>query len=74
MVAALVLESTAQLATLLECSELDFDAPAQGIDVADSLCVERVSVNVGNEDQPPFPRPPVRPNGSFRGLPQKAKS
>jgi cyclic pyranopterin phosphate synthase len=23
---------------------------------------------------PPFPRPPVRPNGSFRGLPQKAKS
>ena len=22
--------------------------------------------------QPPFPRPPVRPNGSFRGLPQKA--
>jgi NAD-dependent deacetylase len=24
--------------------------------------------------QPPFPRPPVRPNGSFRGLPQKANS
>jgi hypothetical protein len=23
---------------------------------------------------PPFPRPPVRPNGSFRGLPQKANS
>ena len=25
-------------------------------------------------DQPPFPRPPVRSNGSFRGLPQKATS
>jgi hypothetical protein len=25
-------------------------------------------------EQPPFPRPPVRPIGSFRGLPQKAKS
>ena len=24
--------------------------------------------------KPPFPRPPVRPNGSFRGLPQKANS
>jgi alpha-L-fucosidase len=24
--------------------------------------------------QPPFPRPPVRPNGSFRGLPHKANS
>jgi hypothetical protein len=24
--------------------------------------------------QTPFPRPPVRPNGSFRGLPQKANS
>jgi hypothetical protein len=24
--------------------------------------------------EPPFPRPPVRPNGSFRGLPQKANS
>ncbi len=24
--------------------------------------------------QPPFPRPPVRPNGSFRCLPQKANS
>jgi hypothetical protein len=24
--------------------------------------------------QPPFPRPPVRPNGSFRSLPQKANS
>ncbi len=24
--------------------------------------------------QPPFPRPPVRPNGSFRRLPQKANS
>ena len=23
---------------------------------------------------PPFPRPPVRPNGSFMGLPQKANS
>ena len=22
-------------------------------------------------NQPPFPRPPVRPNGSLRGLPQK---
>ncbi|MCX6867473.1 MAG: hypothetical protein NTV46_14885 [Verrucomicrobia bacterium] len=25
-------------------------------------------------DQPPFPRPPLRPIGSFRGLPQKANS
>jgi len=25
-------------------------------------------------DQPPFPRPPARTNGSFRGLPQKANS
>ena len=25
-------------------------------------------------DQPLFPRPPVRPIGSFRGLPQKANS
>jgi hypothetical protein len=25
-------------------------------------------------DQPPFPRPPGRPIGSFRGLPQKANS
>ena len=24
--------------------------------------------------QPPFPRPPVRPNGCFRGLPPKANS
>jgi hypothetical protein len=24
--------------------------------------------------QPPFPRPPVRPNGCFRRLPQKANS
>jgi hypothetical protein len=26
------------------------------------------------EEQPPFPRPPVRPNGCFRGLPPKANS
>jgi hypothetical protein len=26
------------------------------------------------EIQPPFPRPPGRPIGSFRGLPQKANS
>jgi|GEM_PF-2576899 len=26
------------------------------------------------ESQPPFPRPPARTNGSFRGLPQKANS
>ena len=26
------------------------------------------------EHQPPFPRPPVRPDGSFRGLPRKANS
>jgi primosomal protein N' (replication factor Y) len=29
---------------------------------------------VRTEDQPPFPRPPVRPNGCFRGLPPKANS
>ena len=31
-----------------------------------------VNPNVG--DQPPFPRPPGRRIGSFRGLPQKAIS
>jgi hypothetical protein len=25
------------------------------------------------KEQPPFPRPPVRPNGCFRGLPPKAQ-
>ncbi len=28
----------------------------------------------GLPNQPPFPRPPVRPNGCFRGLPPKANS
>jgi hypothetical protein len=31
-------------------------------------------INQGQYAQPPFPRPPVRPNGSFRGLPPKANS
>jgi hypothetical protein len=31
-------------------------------------------VKTRTASQPPFPGPPVRPNGSFRGLPQKANS
>jgi hypothetical protein len=33
----------------------------------------RFPLSFGNR-QPPFPRPPGRPIGSFRGLPQKANS
>lgn len=36
----------------------------------DALC-RRV---FGASSQPPFPRPPDRPNGCFRGLPPKANS
>lgn len=52
MVAAHVFESTAQLAALLEGAELDFNAPSQGIDVADFLCFEDVRIDVGDEDTP----------------------
>jgi hypothetical protein len=33
-----------------------------------------LDAHASSQQQPPFPRPPVRPNGSFRGLPQKANS
>jgi hypothetical protein len=32
------------------------------------------TVHPAKTRQPPFPRPPVRPNGSFRSLSQKANS
>ncbi len=33
-----------------------------------------MTIASGNRHQPPFPHTLVRPNGSFRGLPPKAKS
>ncbi len=36
--------------------------------------VGRTPIVSNRIDQPPFPRPPVRPNGCFRGLPPKANS
>jgi predicted DNA-binding transcriptional regulator YafY len=35
---------------------------------------DALSVAFAKLTQPPFPRPPVRPNGCFRGLPPKANS
>jgi hypothetical protein len=32
------------------------------------------NISFTTSGQPPFPRPPVRPNGCFRGLPPKANS
>ena len=31
----------------------------------------RPGIGIGRKKQPPFPRPPIRPDGWFRGLPQK---
>ena len=43
------------------------------INITDSATGTAVTFNT-NGVTPPFPRPPDRPNGSFRGLPQKANS
>jgi len=42
--------------------------------LADDLGFETLGCYGGKTYQPPFPRPPVRPNGCFRRLPPKANS
>ena len=45
-----------------------------GEDVKVTLGAASASTKAGEDGQPPFPRPPVRPNDCLRGLPPKANS
>ena len=54
-------------------SRINGNAPDPGRSV-DGQGFQKSKIPNNSIDQPPFPRPPVRPNGCFRGLPPKANS
>ncbi len=66
--------TTRRLTTTLGGSAISFPAFVQGDKVRIGLRFAESLEGSPIEVQPPFSRPPVRPNGCFTSLPQKANS